>query len=159
MTRRRPPRGFTLVELVVTVTIIAILASVALPFAELAVQRAKEQDLRSALREIRGAIDTYKQAADQGRIKKSLEQTGYPPDLNVLVQGVEDQKDPKKARIFFLRRLPRDPFADPQLTPAESWGKRSYESPPDAPKEGTDVFDVYPLSSGVGLNGVPYKDW
>ena len=92
-------------------------------------------------------------------MKKSLEQTGYPPNLDLLVNGVEDEKDPKKARIYFLRRLPRDPFADPKLAPAESWGRRAYESAPDAPREGPDVYDVYTLSGGTGLNGVPYREW
>jgi general secretion pathway protein G len=155
----RREAGFTLIELLVTVTIVAILASIALPLAELAVQRSKEQDLNAALREIRTAIDAYKAAADQGRVKKSLEQTGYPPDLEVLVNGVEDEKDPKKARIFFLRRIPRDPFGDPTVPPAGSWGKRSYESAPDSPQEGKDVYDVYSLSNGTGINGVPYREW
>ena len=105
---KRCARGFTLIELLVTVAIVAILASIALPLAELSTQRSREAELRSALREIRTAIDAYKQAADQGRVKKSLEQTGYPPNLDLLVNGVEDEKDPKKARIYFLRRLPRE---------------------------------------------------
>ncbi len=155
----RRASGFTLIELLVTVAIVAILASIALPLAELSSQRSREAELRSALREIRGAIDAYKQAADQGRVKKTLEQTGYPPTLEALVNGVEDEKDPKKARIYFLRRLPRDPFSDPRLPPAESWGKRAYESAPDAPREGPDVYDVYTQSSGTGLNGVPYREW
>lgn len=159
----RPTRaaaGFTLVELLVTVAIVAVLASIALPLAELSVQRSREQDLRAALREIRTAIDAYKAAVDQGRIKKSIEETGYPPDLKVLTAGVEDLKDPKKeARIYFMRRIPRDPFADPKLPAEESWGLRSYQSPPDAPEAGADVYDVYSRSEGTGLNGVPYKEW
>jgi general secretion pathway protein G len=153
-------RGFTLIELVVTVAIVAVLASIALPFNELVVQRSKEQDLRRALREMRDAIDAHKQAADEGRLQKRAGESGYPKKLDDLVAGVEDQKNPKKERIYFLRRLPRDPFAvDPALAPAETWGKRSYASPPDDPREGDDVFDVFSLSTATGINGRPYKEW
>ena len=152
--------GFTLIELVITVAIIAILASVAMPLNELVVQRSKEQDLRRALRDIREAIDAYKQASDEGRIAKGVGESGYPKRLKDLVSGVEDQKSPKKDHIYFLRRLPRDPFAaDATLGAEATWAKRSYESPPDDPKEGEDVFDVYSLASGVGLNGQPYREW
>jgi len=116
-------KGFTLIELVITVAIVAVLASVALPLNELVVQRAKEQDLRRALRDIREAIDAYKQAFDENHIVKSAGDSGYPKRLEDLVAGVEDQQSPKKARIYFLRRVPRDPFSsDPNLGPAESWG-------------------------------------
>ena len=153
-------RGFTLIELVVTVAIVAVLASIALPFNELVVQRSKEQDLRRGLREMRDAIDAYKQASDEGRLPKRAGESGYPKKLDDLVAGVEDQKSPKKERIYFLRRLPRDPFAvDPALAPAETWGKRSYASPPDDPREGDDVFDVFSLSTATGINGRPYKEW
>ena len=153
-------RGFTLIELVVTVAIVAVLASIALPFNELVVQRSKEQDLRRALREMRDAIDAHKQAVDEGRIQKRAGESGYPKKLDDLVAGVEDAKSPKKERIYFLRRLPRDPFAvDPALAPAETWGKRSYASPPDDPRDGEDVVDVFSLSSAVGINGRPYKEW
>lgn len=152
--------GFTLIELVITVAIIAILASVALPLNELTVQRAKEQDLRRALREMREAIDVYKQAFDDGRIQKRLGESGYPKRIEDLVVGVEDQKNPKKEKIYFLRRIPRDPLAtDPNLSAAETWGKRSYASPPDDPKEGDDVFDVLSLAAGKGINGRPYREW
>jgi general secretion pathway protein G len=163
MIRARPRKAqsaFTLIELVITVAIIAILASVAMPLNELVVQRSREQDLRRALRDIREAIDAYKQASDDGRIEKKVGDSGYPKRLADLVSGVEDQKSPTKGRIYFLRRLPRDPFAtDATLSAAATWAKRSYASPPDDPKEGEDVFDVYSPTPGVGINGRPYREW
>jgi general secretion pathway protein G len=153
-------RGFTLIELVISVAIIALLASVAMPLNELVVQRAKEQDLRRALREIRDGIDRYKEASDEGRITKRVGESGYPRKLDDLVLGVEDAKSPKQERIYFLRRIPRDPFADdPSLSATETWGKRSYASPPDDPSAGDDVFDVYSRASGNGINGRPYREW
>jgi len=153
-------RGFTLIELIITVAIVALLASVALPVSELAVQRTKEQELRRTLLQIREAIDLYKQASDEGRIKKSVGDSGYPRKLEELAEGVDDQKSPKKERIYFLRRVPRDPFnADPTFSAAATWGKRSYASPPEDPKEGEDVFDVFSLAQGKGINGQPYRDW
>lgn len=154
-------RGFTLIELVVTVAIIGILVSVAVPFAELSVKRAKEQELRHALRQIRTALDDYKKAADEGRVQKKADQSGYPPTLEVLVDGVKDARKPdEEAKIYFLRRIPRDPFHEAgDVAPAETWGKRSYRSPPDQPEAGEDVYDVYSQSEEVGINGVPYKEW
>jgi general secretion pathway protein G len=152
-------RGFTLIELVIAVAIVAVLASAVLPLNELVVQRAKEQDLRRALRDIRSAIDAYKQASDEGRIPKRVGESGYPKRLEDLVQGMEDEKSPKRERMYFLRRLPRDPFAPNEASAAQSWGKRSYASPPDDPREGDDVFDVYTLALGKGINGRPYREW
>lgn len=152
--------GFTLIELVVTVAIVGILASVAVPLSELGMQRMKEQELRSALRQIREAIDAYKQATDEGRIQRRADGSGYPRSLAELSAGVEDAKSLVQTKIYFLRRLPRDPFFSQSSTPAaDTWGKRAYASPPDAPFEGEDVFDVYSLSERVGLNGVPYREW
>jgi len=158
--RRPMAKGFTLVEMLVTVAIVATLATIALPLAELAVQRQREQELRTSLREIRTAIDAYRRAADQGSILKKADESGYPPSLDMLVQGVEDARSKEHEMIYFLRRLPRDPtFPDPDAPAADTWGKRSYASPPDSPREGDDVYDVYSLSSGAGLNGVEYFQW
>ncbi len=153
-------RGFTFIEMVATLAIIAILTTVCVPLAEVASQRRKEEDLRVALRQIRDALDAYRKAADEGRIRRVAGDSGYPPTLRLLVDGVEDAQDPSRARLYFLRRLPRDPtFPDAGVAADRTWGKRSYASPPDAPKEGKDVFDVHSLSPATGLNGVPYREW
>lgn len=153
-------RGFTLVEMMVTVTLVGILASVVVPRTEMAVRRGKEQELRIALREIRTAIDAYKRAGDEGRIHRSPTTTGYPPTLAALVDGADDLKDPGRRKIFFLRRVPRDPMnADPALAPEATWGKRAYASDAAHPREGEDVYDVYSASSKTGLNGRPYREW
>ncbi len=145
--------GFTLIELMVVVAIVALLATVAAPLAEVTWQRGKEQDQRHALREIRDAIDAYKRAGDDGRIEKKADTSGYPATLQTLVDGVEDKTDPAKAKIYFLRRIPRDPIT------GEEWGLRSYASPANDPQEGKDVYDVYSRSEGLGLNKVPYREW
>jgi len=153
-------RGFTLIELVITLAIIGLLTTAAMPLAQLVAKREKEAQLRTALRDIRTALDAYRVSAQTGHIKQELGATGYPPDLKSLYAGVEDQTSEKKVNLYFLRRVPRDPFYPDGAVPAEeTWGLRSYQSPPDDPQPGDDVFDVSSLSSAKGLNGVPYRDW
>jgi general secretion pathway protein G len=158
---RRSERGFTLIEIVITVAIVALLATAVLPSAQLIYQRQREAQLREALRTIRTAIDAYKRAVDTGHIKKELDKSGYPPDLQTLVDGVDDARSAKDGvKIYFLRQVPRDPFwPDTSVAAADSWGLRSYASPPDDPQSGDDVFDVYSRSSLTGLNGVAYREW
>lgn len=152
--------GFTIIELLVTVVIVGILASITFPMVELTMLRNKEQQLRRDLLQLREALDAYKKAAEQGHIALLAEESGYPHSLEALVEGVVDVKSPIGARIYFLRRIPRDPFAtDADVAPAATWGKRSYASTADDPKEGRDVYDVYSLDTGNGLNGIPYRLW
>ena len=152
--------GFTLIELVVTIAILGLLATVAVPFAQLVQQRQKEAELRANLIQIRTAIDAYKQAVLEKRIAAPADASGYPSELDVLWKGVADITKPDESKIYFLRRLPRDPFfPDASAEPAATWGKRSYASPPEDPQEGDDVYDVYSLSPKTGLNGVPYREW
>ena len=152
-------KGFTLIELLVTLALISLFATLALPLAELTVKRSQEVELRAALRQIRDALDSHKQMADDGRITLRPGDSGYPPTLNTLVEGVVDSKSPERKKVYFLRRIPRDPMAEPSLKAEGSWGKRSYKSPYDRPRPGDDVYDVYSLSTGVGINGVPYSEW
>lgn len=168
MTVRRPSSkhpgrvkrcGFSLVELLVVVAIMALLAMVAMPLTELSRQRHREEDLRRSLREIRTALDAYKRLVDQGRIFRPADGSGYPPTLEVLVDGVQDATSVQGTRLYVMRRLPRDPFAPEGVPAAETWRLRSYASPPDNPQPGRDVFDVHSAATGVGLNGIPYKEW
>ena len=160
MKRTGASRGFTLIELIVTVAIVALLATVAMPVAQLAFKRAREQELSAALRQIRGALDAYHEAAIAGRVPLEAGTSGYPPDLRALVDGVVDARDPDGKKIYFLRSLPRDPLFPDATAPAEqTWGLRSYASPPQAPAPGDDVYDVHSLHPGQGLNGVPYSQW
>jgi general secretion pathway protein G len=155
----KPHKGFTLIELLVTLALISLFATLALPLAELTVKRTQEAELRASLRQIRDALDSYKQMASDGRITLRPGDSGYPPTLSTLVEGVIDNKSPDRQKIVFMRRIPRDPLAEPSLKAEASWGKRSYKSPYDRPRAGDDVYDVYSLSTGVGINGVPYSEW
>ncbi len=154
--------GFTLLEMAIAVAILSVLVLMATPVVQLQAQRAREADLRESLREIRRALDAYKQAYDEGRITATKKEgaSGYPPSLDVLASGVPDAKDPKSRPIYFMRRLPRDPMdPDHDAPAAATWGKRSYASPPDSPSEGDDVFDVYSRSERIGIDGRPYREW
>lgn len=156
----RTEGGFTFVELMMALAILGVMAAIAVPLAEYSIRREKERDLRVALIEIRAAIDAYKRTAEQGRINVTPGDSGYPRSLDELTEGVVDQRSPIRQKIYFLRRLPADPFAQGVAgRPAETWGLRSYASPPESPAAGRDVFDVYSRSRLVGLNGVPYQHW
>ena len=152
--------GFMLIELLITLAIMGVLALLIVPVAQIERQRSKEQELRTALRDIRRAIDEYKRAVDEGRIPKNSGASGYPKNLEALVRGLPDQRDPNHRKMFFLRRIPADPMGPGStMTEEQSWGLRSYVSEASDPQEGADVYDVYSTSSKVGLNGVPYSRW
>lgn len=162
MTDRASSRlaGFTLVELLVTLALLSLLATLVIPLAQVQVQRQREHELQRSLGEIRSAIDAYKRASDEGRIRMEVGASGYPPSLEVLVEGVADQRDPRRTKIFFLRRIPRDPFnADPEVADGDTWIKRCYASEAAQPQEGDDVYDVRSRSPIAGLNGIPYARW
>lgn len=154
-------RGFSLVELMVTLALLGLLATLAVPVIDVQMQRGKEQELRRALLEIRTALDAYHDAARTGRIAQPASGYGYPPDLKTLVEGVEDQQHPQRRRLVFLRRIPADPLQALVAAhePNGNWGLRSYDSPAEDPKPGADVYDVFSRSTGTGLNGVPYRRW
>ena len=154
-------KGFTLIEVLITVTILAILASTVMPRSNMSLKRAKDTELRENLRTIRKAIDEYKRVWDEGRIKKNAGESGYPPDIKTLVDGVDDAASPQSGKkIRFLRRIPRDPMnPETSIAPHETWRLRSYQSGPDDPKEGDDVFDVYSRSDDTAIDGTLYKTW
>ncbi|MGE5492951.1 MAG: type II secretion system protein [Actinomycetota bacterium] len=151
--------GFTLIEVVVTVVILGLLAGIAMPLTETVVRRSQEQELKTALMTLRNGIDAYKEAVDAGRVEKKAGESGYPPSLEVLETGVPDRRNASGAKIYFLRRIPRDPFGDKTLPPVRTWGLRAYDSPPDTPRPGKDVFDVYSLAEGKALDGTLYREW
>ena len=144
-------RGLTLVELIVAITILAILTGAAIPIARVRIRRDKERDLRRALWEMRDAIDRYKDAADRGAFQIKLGTEGYPPDLDTLVKGV----DVAGKKVRFLRKIPIDP-----MTGKDEWGKRCMKDDPDSTSWcGDNVFDVFTQSTGTGLDGTKYADW
>jgi len=152
-------KGFTLTEMLVTLTILAILAGAVMPLAKAAIKREKEIELRRNLRLIRESIDAYKKLADEKKIQVEEDTEGYPPNLEALVKGVEvkEEKSGKAATriVKFLRRIPKDP-----MTESFDWGLRSYQDDPDAEIWGEEnVYDVYTKSRGTALDGTKYKDW
>jgi general secretion pathway protein G len=150
--------GFTLVELLVTLALLALLVTSASPVVQLNSKREKERELKRALWQIRDALDAYKDAVDQGVIKKTADSSGYPSNLRILVTGVENAQDPKKKKVFFLRRIPRDPFAsDITLSNAQTWRIRAYDG--DIDEMAKDVYDVSSRSGAIGINRQPYSDW
>jgi general secretion pathway protein G len=152
--------GFSYVELIISIAILALIATAATPYLHNTLQRQKETELRKNLRDIRDAIDAYKRAYDTGHIQNKVRSSGYPPTLEDLVIGVPDEMDTNKRKQFFLRRIPADPMYQGTMNdPEKTWGKRSYASDIDDPKEGNDVFDVYSMSMKKGLNDIPYRQW
>ncbi len=153
-------RGYTLIELLVVLAILGLLATMAMPMAEMTVQREREHELKRALWQIRDAIDAYKAAREQGAILGPLGSSGYPANLAALLQATPDARpDHKGEMLRFMREIPRDPFADPALAPETSWGLRSYLSEAGDPRPGADVYDVHSKSDRVGLNGIPLAKW
>ncbi|HKE86494.1 MAG TPA: type II secretion system protein [Vicinamibacterales bacterium] len=151
-------RGFTFIELIVVTTILLILASVAMPLAQVTAQRQREAELHRSLREMRTAIDKFKDAVDQGLIPMTEldpASEGYPKTLDALVDGVSAANDASGRKLKFLRRIPIDP-----MTKGKEWGKRSYQDRPDSSSwGGQNVYEVYSTSEGTALDGTKYKDW
>jgi general secretion pathway protein G len=155
--------GFTLVELLVVLAILGVLAAAARPLVELSAQRHKEAALRQALREIRSAIDAYARAVERGEVLRPADAPAgrpvYPASLELLVQGVPVSAEPGAPRRHFLRRVPRDPFADAGQPASATWALRASDSPAEAPRAGRDVFDVASRHEATALDGSRYADW
>jgi general secretion pathway protein G len=151
-------RGFSLIELMVVMAVLGLLAAAAFPMAEVMRQRERERELKQALWEIRSAIDAYKRAYDEGRIARSGPLSGYPPALEALALGAPSAVA-ASARVYFLRRVPRDPFAPPEVPAEASWALRSFDSPPERPAPGADVFDVHSRSDSAALDGTLLRSW
>jgi general secretion pathway protein G len=149
-------RGFSLIELIVALAIMGVLATAAVPMLEIAAQRGRERELRQALWEIRDAIDRHKRAAEAGAIEKSGD--GYPRSLQSLVDGLPSLAS-GGGRHYFLRRIPRDPFAPDALSAERGWGLRSYRSEPTRPQPGDDVYDVFSRSERSALDGTLLRTW
>lgn len=152
--------GFTIIELLVVMAVLGVLAAAIMPLGETLVTAQKERELRAALREIRSAIDDYKRAVDRGSITIIPGEYGYPPNLKALVDGIPDTRPQGKGQVqFFLRQIPRDPFADARLPAEQTWRLRSYASPPTKPAPGADVYDVHSSSDATALDGSTYASW
>lgn len=160
MRAHRIQRGFTLIELLVVMGILGILAAAVMPLGESLITAQKERELRRALWQIRDAIDEHKRQVERGEIARDASGSGYPPTLQSLALGVKDARSPSGTRqVYFLREIPRDPFADPALPAEQTWRLRSYASTPDRPEPGADVFDVRSSSDATALDGTPYASW
>ena len=165
-TARSRLRGFTFIELIITLALVGLVSMLALPLYEVTATRIKEAELRQALRTVRAALDTYKAATDSGALKREPGQSGYPPSLELLTQSLDLASKPDASgtlasqRMVILRQMPRDPFnTDFQLPPEQTWTTRAYASRADDPQPGDDVFDIASKSSAIGLNGTPYSSW
>lgn len=166
---RHPQRGFTLMEMVVSLALVGVLALVAWPAAQVAHQRQQEMELRRSLREVREALDAWKAAVQDGRIASPADASPWPPSLQSLVDGAPDAKSANPSRLVFLRRIPRDPFAPAELSPAETWGIRpsghvsnggTVVRFSDEPRRGArDVFDVYSRTDRLALDGSRLAQW
>lgn len=159
---RAVARGFTMIELLVVMAILGILAAAVMPLGETLLQAQRERELRQSLWQIRGAIDEYKRAISSGSVPLPLGASGYPASLQLLVDGVPDPRAQGQGQgqtLYFLRRLPRDPMADPRLPAEQTWRLRSFASSPTEPRPGVDVYDVRSSSDALALDGSSYATW